>query len=61
MDLVVLAHVDLVTRWHVDPLGPGIEPPVPALVGGFLTTGPPGMSLPDCLTFSSLTSFIFNA
>ena len=25
--------------------GPGIEPVYPALVGGFLTTGPPGKSL----------------
>ena len=25
--------------------GPGIEPVSPALVGGFLTTGPPGKSL----------------
>ena len=30
--------------------GPGIEPPSPALVGGFFTAGPPVRSL-HCLTF----------
>ena len=28
---------------------PGIEPPAPALQGGFLTTGPPGKSQRVCL------------
>ena len=27
---------------HMGSSGPGIEPMYPALVGGFLTTGPPG-------------------
>ena len=27
---------------------PGIEPSAPALIGGVLTTGPPGMSLIQC-------------
>ena len=29
--------------------GPGIEPPSPALEGGFLTTAPPGNSNPEVL------------
>ena len=31
--------------------GPGLEPMSPALAGGFLTTAPPGMSLPNILKF----------
>ena len=34
--------------------GPGIEPVSPALVGGFLTTAPPGESLSNCLVVVEL-------
>ena len=37
----------LVALRHVNPPGPGIEPMSPALADRFLTTGPPGKSLPS--------------
>ena len=39
-----LWHMGLVAPNHVDLPGPGVEPMSPALVGRFLTTGPPGKS-----------------
>ena len=39
----------LVAPWDLPGLpGPGIEPLFSALAGGFLTTGPPGKSYPQC-------------
>ena len=37
--------------------GPGIEPMPPALTGRFLTTAPPGKSLPLCVLFCLLLRF----
>ena len=43
---VVGAHGGSVALWHVGSSQPGIEPWTTALTGRFLTTGPPGESLP---------------
>ena len=41
---VVVLHRLSVPAWGILVPRPGIEPMSPALAGGFLTTGPPGMS-----------------
>ena len=46
-----LLHVGLVAPWLILVSWRGIEPESPALEGGFLTTGPLGLSL-GCLVFS---------
>ena len=43
--------------------GPGLEPVCPALAGGFLTTAPPGESLPSLLgqdNFFALLIFLIH-
>ena len=49
----VAVTMGLVTLQHVNLPRPGIEPMFPALVGRFLTTGPPGKSQ----TFGKLVSY----
>ena len=45
MQNLSLWYTGLGALWNLP--GPGIEPEAPALQGGFLTTGPPGQSLPQ--------------
>ena len=40
--------------------GLGIEPVSPALLGGFLTTAPPGKSLKDCFEYFCYNLNIYN-
>ena len=55
---VVVAHGPSCIHGMLNLPGPGVEPVSPALAGGFLSTAPPGKSLPHHLKFSFFTYLV---